>query len=457
MAIKVANYPLTHFDSLRKSNTMRISPEIQRRAVWDEKTKMLFVDSLARQVPVGAITLYACDHPDGYVVWEVIDGKQRLGALFAFMDGHFVVNEGVITKVEDDELASVGAELAAPVYEKLYSDLEPKVTNRLLQYQIPVFEVSGSRDQAVQAFTRMNRNSYVLKPQEIRNAVYAESAFLRAAESVSEKFNLNFTDQNQPGLVTLGAMTQAGWDRMQDIQFCSELLALAIDGEQHRRDSLNAFYDKYSSPGSAAKKQLESAESTVLEALKQIVEIFEESPLKSAHFPASCENDVYALVGALLKRGTFTKPQMHQLQTALKETITEFRRQVVLFIEASRATDGSGAAFLEAAPEVVGAYAKTFLGGQQNSDGRRVTRREALVALLDSVAAAPSGKAFSATTRQLIWARSVDKLCGRCGDVVAYLDFHAGHIIPAAKGGSPTVNNGRVEHSACNLAAGAAS
>lgn len=454
MSIKVANYPLTHFESLRKSNTLRISPEIQRRAVWDEKTKMLFVDSLARQVPVGAITLYADNHPDGYIVWEVIDGKQRLTTLFEFMDNNFMVDADVISKAEDDELASIGVELAAPTYGKVYGDLDVAVTNRLLQYQIPVFEVTGSRDQAVQAFTRMNRNSYVLAPQEIRNAVYANSAFLKSSQDVSERSTLLFTAQEAPGLVKLGAMTQARWDRMQDVQFCSELLALALAGEQHRRDSLNSFYDRYSTPGTAARKELNSAADDVMTALKQVVDIFEESPLKTFHFPGSCENDIYALVGALLKRGTFSKPQMQTLQALLKETISEFRRQVVLYVDAARSPNGDST-FLESAPDAVASYARTLLGGQLNSESRRVARRVALIELLETVAAAPSSDVFSQTLRQLIWAKSDDKRCGRCGEKVEYPQYHAGHITPAAAGGQAVLSNGRVEHAACNLAGGA--
>lgn len=453
MPIQLYNYPLSHFQSLKASNTIKTDPAIQRRPVWTDKSKMLFIDSLARQVPVGAITLYKDESP-GYAVWEVIDGKQRLSTLFEFLNDGFVVDQALVRSIEQEELADIGIEHAQPVYGKAYSTLDVVTTQRLLQYQIPVFEVSGSRDQAVQAFTRMNQNSYVLKPQEIRNAVYAGSQFLLAAVGLCNDFT-SFLVASAPdaesGLVGMGVVTGESFKRMQDIQFAAELIALSLNGEQHRRDSLNSYFDLYRAPGAPALKELSDAQSRTQLALRQVAEIFDSSPLPAYHFPASCENDMYALIGALLDRGLFSAPQLAILKDEIRQSISEFRRQVQLFITAVR-----GGQDTTHFGDAVATYGQTFLGGQQNSQTRRTERRTVLVAVLNEVAGARSADAFSQITRAIIWARSADKLCARCGTRVEYGDFHAGHITPKSLGGMAVFTNGQVEHAACNVLAGAA-
>ncbi|MCF8543163.1 MAG: DUF262 domain-containing protein [Candidatus Nanopelagicales bacterium] len=450
MAIEVGKWPLSQFRSLADDKTLDLSPPNQRRQVWTETSRMFLIDSIARRVPIGAITLYV-DESKGYKVWEVIDGKQRLTTFLEFLGDAFAVDQEVITKTEHDDLSNVGLELASPIYGHLFTELETAVSKRLLQYEVPVFEVTGERAQAVQAFTRMNRNSYVLEPQEIRNAVYANSRFLHESMSVCSAFASSVGGES--GFVTMGVVSAEKFTRMQDVQFASELLALALQGEQHRRDSLDPdFYDVYFKPMGAAKKKLEERRKLLAGVLDQVARVFDNSNLKGFHFPASCENDFYALVGAWLERGNFSDPQMKDHVQEIRDTLSEFRRLVALFVTARR----EGA---EVDPNVsssnVAKYGTTFLGGQQNSKARRVERREVLVEVLNDVALAPVADTFGATTRAIIWARSADKNCGRCGEIVAYEDYEAGHILPKAKGGTAHYTNGRVEHAKCNNQAGA--
>jgi hypothetical protein len=455
VATDLKTYQLDQFRNMRSNKTLEVSPEIQRRPVWSEKSKMLLVDSIARGVPIGAITLYEDrKEAEGYSVFEVIDGKQRLTALFSYFDDDFALDAQKIANADEDEIAEVGKERAESLYSSKFSELSHGDTLKLLQYEVPVFIVSGTRSQAVQAFTRMNTNSYVLKPQEIRNAVYSSSAFLAAALDVCDGFSPTATPgAHDSGFVRVGVLTEGGFDRMQDIQFASELLALALEGDQHRRDSLNGFYDKFRSPGPALAKELNEKTNSVMAALSQISEIFNDgAPLAAFHFPkAPCENDVYALVGALIERGLFSKPQMKDVAEEVRDGLSEFRRQVGLYVSAIR---GAGTV-IDDSPDVVVKYAQTFLGGQLNGATKRAARRAVLVEVLNGLAPPPTAEGFSPAVRDLIWARSSDKVCGRCGAVAEYKDFHAGHIVPKSKGGPPILSNGRVEHKACNLSAGA--
>jgi hypothetical protein len=87
---------------------------------------------------------------------------------------------------------------------------------------------------------------------------------------------------------------------------------------------------------------------------------------------------------------------------------------------------------------------------------RRQTRIAILRDLLTETAATLDPKSqFSAEQRRLIWARSPDKRWARCGEVVPWPEYHAGHKVPHGGGGKTTVDNGQVEHAKCNMSAGA--
>lgn len=449
--ITIKPMPISQLVTHRHNNTLRINPEYQRRSVWNAKVKMLLIDSLARQIPVGALTFYE-DRSEGYTVFEVIDGKQRLTSLFDFIDGKLVVSDAIVASAdEDDEPATVGEALAQQLYNRSWEELTTPQRTRFQEYEFPVFIVSGSRAEAVQAFTRMNLNPFALKPQEIRNAMFAGTGFLQAVTGLSDRLDQQLASADRPYFVALDVMTKSSWDRMQDLQLHSELLALVLQGVQHRRDTLNDFYEMYRSPKGDLKQTLEEHTSRLERICQQIWLLFGGEALTAYHFPKSAENDFYALVGAFHERGVLSNPQVRESGADLVEQIKEFRRQVTLYVNEVR----SGDEMLGEFSALVIEYGKTFLGGQVNSDKRRRTRIDVWKQVINDVVQPVSPDHFSPLQRQLIWASSADKICPRCEEVVEYKDFQAGHKVPRAKGGNSVLSNGQIEHSWCNQKAGA--
>ncbi len=250
--------------------------------------------------------------------------------------------------------------------------------------------------------------------------------------------------------IALGLITRTDWERMGDIQTASELLALVLEGSQNRRDTLDEFYEKYQAPSGALKVKLQESTDLLERLLDQVWEIAGEQPLQALGFPSQPENDLYGLVGALRFRGPLTAPQMKSQRDAVQAVIAEFRRQVTLHVEKVKASDPD----LDT-PDLVRSYGATFLGGQQNSQKRRDTRIKIWEEVLSSIVDVIDKSDFSALQRQLLWARDPSRRCARCGDPVEWPDFHAGHIVPRAKGGRTVLDNAQIEHRACNLKAGA--
>jgi hypothetical protein len=458
--ITVETWPISQFDQARTSGILVLSPEYQRRPVWSKKDQMLLMDSVARGVPIGAITLYV-NSEKGYDVYEVIDGKQRLGAIESFLDDSLSIKTSLISSsaLDDDEFNIESDEVTGNFHDKEFSKLATPERMRILQYKIPIFVVQGERAAAIRAFARMNRNTYTLKPQEIRNAFFSQTSFLDTSISVSQELDLALTGEsgssNTSVLVGLGAISRQSWDRMQDVQFISELLTLLLHGPQHRRDTLDYNYSLYRNPTGEAANQLKSAAERLQAILVQLWELTEGASLQAFHFPAGCENDVYGLVGALHARGLLTKPQMDALQSELITVVSTFRASVEEYV--AKVRKGESPLPDEFDP-LVEAYGRGFLGGQTNAKSRREDRIAVWAQVVNGVVATLDPQAgFTETQRRLIWARSSDKVCARCHEPVAWEEFHAGHKVPWSKGGRTTVENGRVEHASCNMAAGATS
>ncbi len=75
---------------LRRSHMLTVNPEYQRGAVWGEAQQKRLIDSVLRGYPLPLIYL----HYKKIIVsgmsresLEIIDGQQRINALYAFAEG----------------------------------------------------------------------------------------------------------------------------------------------------------------------------------------------------------------------------------------------------------------------------------------------------------------------------------------------------------------------------------
>jgi hypothetical protein len=439
-------------DGRNTEATLNLSPGIQRRDVWSLKKQMLLIDSIIRKVPINAITLYQQEDPETTLKrHDVIDGKQRLTAIRDYKDEKFKLDPSSLEAAEKGDLWDIGIKSAEEYFDLLWSELTPTQRAVFNQYEIPVFIVDGDKRLAVQAFTRMNQDATSLSPQEIRHAVYENSGFMNEVINICVSFNSYFTNPDSVcGFNNLGQIPMKGdnsWERMADWELASELLAMAIDGPQETKKTIDQFYDKYKDPRGKNRTELDTAERILLKTLKQIITFTDEGQLRAIHI--TNVNDFYALVGALINlHQNVGAQQIKDVNDEARSVMSELFRQVALFKNDIVVKPDFELA--DYAPQV-STYAR-IAGGQVNSKLRRTTRIAVLDAIFDEFTTRKDPRAFTATTRELIWAMAPDgqKFCGVCGDQVAYEDFEAGHIDDKVHAGPPTPENGQIEHFLCN-------
>lgn len=76
---------------MRKDKLLNMEPDYQRGYVWTLEQKQKLIESLLDKMPVPAIYLV---YKKQEQISEVFDGKQRLSAVFGFVDGDFSLEDG---------------------------------------------------------------------------------------------------------------------------------------------------------------------------------------------------------------------------------------------------------------------------------------------------------------------------------------------------------------------------
>lgn len=218
-------YSVAWFADQLRAGKLDLDPPYQRLdMVWSRDYQQYFIDTILRDYPSPAIFLHIETAPDGHTVYHVVDGKQRLSAVFKFVEGGFTIPD----KYAEAEYAN-----------REFNDLPSDVKRRFWEYSFPVQQVRNASDEELRiAFDRLNRNVARLSKQELRHARFP-GEFLNLMEQLTD----------EPLWGDIGISTRTTAKRMRDVEFVSEVFLLTmhgvLDGTQGR--VLDDYYSKYDS------------------------------------------------------------------------------------------------------------------------------------------------------------------------------------------------------------------
>jgi uncharacterized protein with ParB-like and HNH nuclease domain len=156
-----ARYPLDSIETMLDSQKYILNPEYQRRKRWDNTRKSRLIESFIMNVPIPPIFLYEVD----YSIYEVMDGLQRLTAIYDFYKGKF-----------DLEGLEYWQELNGRNYKNLPQQVKRGIDRRYLSSIVLLQETAKSSEEAdflkQIVFERLNSGGEKLTPQETRNALH---------------------------------------------------------------------------------------------------------------------------------------------------------------------------------------------------------------------------------------------------------------------------------------------
>ena len=404
---------------------LNLSPGFQRNSVWTLTDRRKLIDSVLRNYPIPAIFLYRREEK-GDIIYDVIDGKQRLESLLLFMGllrgGRF---EAEVQMPGSDERVWID-----------WNYLKRKEKQNLINgYKITTIEVKGDSSDIMELFVRINSTGKALTSAEKRNAKYYHSEFLKGAARLAKRFEEKFK--------TNKIINESQMARMKHVELMCELM-ISIDRNDviNKKAALDKIMDDKTFTAAKSKLLQSKVTGAINRVLNMIPKIYE------TRFNQI--SDFYSLVVLISKFENENLVLVDRKRNKLaREILTAFSLGVDLTREKQKHVEGI--------PDNLASCRDYLLTVTQATDeiSQRKNREQILRKLLENIFMKKDAKRFfSLEQRRIMWNSSSERLCTKCKEKVTWNDFTADHIKPFSKGGATKLKNAAIMHRDCNSSSG---
>jgi 5-methylcytosine-specific restriction endonuclease McrA len=398
---------------LYEHENLNLEPGFQRQSVWTLRDRANLIDTILRNYPLPAIFLHKREE-NGNLVYDVIDGKQRLESIFMFtgaMKNRFSVHTQL---TPESEIEWVDWTLLKR------KDMQPRITG----YEIPVVEVDGEIGDIINVFIRINSTGKALTSQEQRHAKYFNSPFLKEAARVAKRYERYFLEN---GIFSSGLIS-----RMKHIELICELMLSVSQGDVLNKKSA---LDRVMAASSFDGRQLSKSSRMVISTLNRIHQMFPH--LKSTRLRQM--TDFYSLAVLI---GKFEQEKLiltnRRRNRLAWDLLQAFSTQVDTVRELQRKA--------KTIPPDLALYRDYLLTVSQMTDdvSQRRKREQILRGVLESLfAKRDSQRGFTTEQRRIIWNTTGNRMCAYpgCKRKLTWDDFTIDHIKPHSKGGRSQLRN----------------
>lgn len=426
-----SEYSIDQFTLMFKNHQINLEPGFQRKSVWTENDRRRLIQSVTAGYPVPSIFLYERHH-GGRLIYDVIDGKQRLESLLMFMRvGRFKRDQyGVKLDLGDGAEWHDWKDIC-----RRHADTEAAFRS----YQIQTVKVTGDLNQIIDLFVRINSTGKRLTSGEKRHAKYYTSPFLKRAEQLVGKFQRYLREQR--------ILTPAQIDRMKGTELFAELLmSLHHGGPINKKTSLDRAIGNDAVNGNTLERLGREFVRTIRLVKRMFPELRQIRLRNSAEFYTLFlliwQMDQAKLILTDRRRNRVAFEMLKRLSIGVDQLREQLRR----------ATPG------KPTQRLFQEYILT-VQGDTDSSANRERRATILRNLLWSLYEKKDDKrGFSAEQRRIIWSSEDKKVCAKCHGRLGPLtwdDFSVDHVFPHARGGRTTLKNAQLLHKRCNSSKGA--
>ena len=385
-------------------------PAYQRGPVWSINHQQLFIDSILRGFDIPKFYLRKID--DEQYEWEVIDGQQRLRAIWGFLGNDYPVS--------DDADPVNGHEIAGKYYRDLHDDL----IDQLDAYELATVTVEEADDQEVEDMFLRLQNGMPLNAAEKRNAI--SGSVRDFVHDLSEKSSL---------MVNSVAFAN---NRYAHDEVVAQMLLIEIRGgpTSVRHTQLKDLYQnhEYFKKNSSVANKVKRVMNFLRKAFPQKSPELSKVNLLSLYTVASESLTKFSIVARANEFGNwFIGFENRRKQ---EEDIPEDHRD-----------------------ERMVSYQLAVLQQTANSASQQERKRiltEDMLSMIPDLILLDDQRQFTHDQRAAIFRKARGKCTnpsnyGDCLVECGWDDFHADHIEPYSKGGRTTVANGQLLCRKCNL------
>lgn len=389
-----------------KKGRLNLQPDYQRSKVWPDKMKYDLVDTVLHDWPMGLIMLNVRqrveDEGSTLEYYEVVDGQQRLAALFGYRDGEHWEKKGTPKTVE-----------FAP-----YDKLKPARQERFDGYKVSLALMREfEQDEILDIYSRL-QNSKPLKMGEKVKALRSE-------------FKPHIRELTELKIFKIAG----GVHRVRDAHW---YLTSVFFKSMYRNQPLDRqewqFLEDFLRNEPFNSDSAEKAASGVTRVLNYMSKVISESLDIDNNFEqqvSSARFLKWLFVSLMLLNNRFAIAGREHL--IAKGVIDYFRAKDV------EGTDEWAA------------YLNTGRTGRIDTADVRACLEQLMNKVIIAAELAPldQKRFFTPEERMLIFEESAGK-CAQCGMQLSKSNFHADHITPYSKGGQTVPENGQALCTACN-------
>lgn len=386
------------------------NPDFQRPAVWSKPQKQLLIDSILREYDIPKMYWRKiAEKPDRF---DVVDGQQRLRAIWSFVDGEFALPSNADPV---DDLPIAGCK---------YEDLPDDVRIRFDSYSLDIVVLEDTDEDEVREMFLRLQNGTSLKAQEKRNAMPGRMRdFVRTLTDHPFFDRVAFTN------------SRFAHDHIAAQLTCLELAGGPVnvkDGDLNRMYKAHANFDV---DGKIAK--------SVKRTLDLMADVFTDKTPELERY------NVIALYGvfAELQRGYV----FSEIKSQLRDWFLNFevRRRTQDSLD-NESADSEWVSYKEKISHSTDA--------QESIRSRLDFLMRDLLSQFPNLSLKDEQRDFTQQQKLAIFRRDhqVCQVRLKCtGEKVVWDNWHCDHKVPWSKGGKTTVENGQVSCPGCNLAKGA--
>lgn len=416
------------FVLLFKNEQLNLEPGFQRKSVWSPNDRKKFIGSIFQNYPIPSVFLYKRSDA-GKLVYDVIDGKQRLESILMFQGlGRFRrMRFSVKTRLDTTDNISDWD------WQRV---LQKRHEHCIMGYKIQTVEVLGDLLDIIDLFVRINSTGKKLTGAEKRHARFFHSDFLKQAGKLAER--------RKGYLLEDRILSRGQISRMKHVELVCELMAsIHNDGPINKKTALDNIIGGKSIDARSLKKCIQEC-TRIFNVMKRMF-----PDLRTTRFANAVDfYSLFLLVWEMDKEGFILNnaKRNRQAQTLLvwlSNGVGIVRQQV-------REAKG-------AKPEQR-LFADYLLTVQGSTDtlAQRKRRADILRQTLGGLFEKKDEcRIFTIEQRQLIWHSEKSKKCAGCGKFLTWNNFTIDHIKPYSLGGRTSTVNAALMCRKCNSKKGA--
>lgn len=391
----------------RREKKINPQPQYQRTGVWGNAKNQLLIDSILRGYDIPKI--YLTNSTDSNYEHEVVDGQQRLKAIWGFYNDNYTLGE-------DSKDLPIG-----DFSGKKYSELSSDIQDELDLYQLSVVIIEKSTPEEIRDLFLRLQEGVALNPPEKRNAMTGNMRNFIADLTCHKVFKIIPKEDIR--------FMYADW--LAHV-ICLELANGPADVKASNLKEMYENNKRFDKISNKAKK------------IKSILNFITES------FGVSTPElnikwgfvDIYLLI-SLLKNDYILKNEKQGVAAFYIDFEQERKsiEDVADLIEFGDSWSKDLYDYLEAFK---------FGGGiRKNIEIRNQVYTRKLFKELTNMKTKDPKRLFDANQKIVMWRRD-GQVCKQCGCNVEFDEMHADHITPHSKGGLTTIENGQTLCANCN-------